>query len=476
MRRITILLISLVLISSCNKDEDNVETQVTTADFETAIEENPQPMEEIGVVTGSANTGDVTFEIESQEPQGAFSIDVDTGLLRIADVTAFDYETNPIISGVVKVSNSGVSENATVLINIIDVEDSIITVEDFSVQIDENPPTGQSLGTMVASTDQGTLSFSISSQIPEGAFAINTNTGELTVDNAALFDFEMNEMITGVVSVTNQNITANANVTISLNDLNEIIVTTTNFQSTIDENPVAGQILGVIDGTTNQGQLTFTLLSQTPEGAFIVDAQTGELSVDDYTLFDFEQNPILIGIVEVANQGVTANSNITVNLNDLDDCIESNQLVQQELIDYSNDNNLEIQQTMDLTTHEYTFTPISNTSLCSIAYQAFDETPYLIEVVDSIGTILFSQMISFSTTEQDEFVLTSPISLTANENYTIRRIQNDWTTIDEVIGFIIIGNSFPVNLNELTILSSDFYGTGGPIPNFGIPYITLGFE
>lgn len=363
-----------------------------------------------------------------------------------------------------------------------DEDQIVITTEDFIISIDENPELNQEIGTVIGAASSGTVLFAIESQIPEGAVLINADSGLLTVGDPTAFDFETNQVISGTVRVSAEDVSETLTVLINVNDLQEIIVTTADFEVTIFENPEANQLLGVIEGDTNEGEVTYTLVEQNPAGAFVIESVSGELRVDDPSLFDYELNPILTGVVAVENEGVIENANITVNLLDISACVESNQAFQQELFDLdANDDGIELQYTLDLTTHEYTFSPNSDLNLCSIGYQGYDETPYLMEIVDSNDNIIFSEFIAFSNTEQDEVDLTALLPLMANESYTIRRIQNDYENLSEIIGFIFLSTTFseldfPYVFDDITILSSDFYGTGGPIPNVGIPFISLGFE
>ncbi len=48
---------------------------------------------------------------------------------------------------------------------------------------------------------------------------------------------------------------------------------------------------GTVIGSTNQGNITFSITQQTPNGAFAIDSNTGELTVVDGSLFDFENTP-----------------------------------------------------------------------------------------------------------------------------------------------------------------------------------------
>ncbi len=96
-----------------------------------------------------------------------------------------------------------------------------------------------------------------------------------------------------------------------------ITVSTADFSKTMDENPTNGQLIGTVQGSTNEGSVTFSITEQTPAGAFAIDLASGELKVSDETLFDFETNPTITGTVKVANGTVSKNALVTITLNDL---------------------------------------------------------------------------------------------------------------------------------------------------------------
>lgn len=96
-----------------------------------------------------------------------------------------------------------------------------INLSDFTTNFDENPLAGDRIGTVQAASEK-TLSFGIESQEPNGAMSIDSDTGELTVADAALFDFETNPVITAVVSVITSETSKTIDVTINLNDLDDI--------------------------------------------------------------------------------------------------------------------------------------------------------------------------------------------------------------------------------------------------------------
>ncbi|CAM1340117.1 cadherin repeat domain-containing protein [Tenacibaculum aestuarii] len=188
----------------------------------------------------------------------------------------------------------------------------VINLQNLEVTIDENPTVGQVIGT-IESDNNASLIFSITSQTPNGALEINENTGELTVADATLFDFETNPTITATIAADKAQNTAT--VTISVNNTNELSVQ--DYTTTVDENPVNGQSLGTVQAS-GDATLSFSIASQTPAGALSVNASTGELTVADATLFDYETNPTITASIAVSNSGGSENGTVTINLNDVD--------------------------------------------------------------------------------------------------------------------------------------------------------------
>jgi len=190
-----------------------------------------------------------------------------------------------------------------------------ISIQDFTMALDENPVNGQSIGTVQAESEV-TLSFSITTQTPAGALGISSSTGELTISEATLFDFEINPVITADISVANTTNSVTATVTVNLSNVNEL--SAQDFTVSIDENPVDGQIVGAIQATGSSAS-SFSIASQTPAGALSIDAGSGEISVVDPNLFDFEINPVITANIAIENAGDMATAVATINLNDIDE-------------------------------------------------------------------------------------------------------------------------------------------------------------
>nr|WP_321413389.1 hypothetical protein [uncultured Allomuricauda sp.] len=282
--------------------------EVSAQNLEVTLDENPVDGEVIGSLQTSGSASG--FAITSQSPAGAMDIDANSGELTVADAALFDYETNPTLTATVSIIDA--DDPVTVTVNLNDVLE--ITVQDFTVAIDENPTDGQILGTVQAS-GSGTLSFSITSQTPMGAITINDVTGELSVTDPTLFDFETNPVITAEISVTDGAEATTATATINLNDVDEVAAQNTDL--TLDENPSNGDVIGALQASGSN--VTYAITFQNPAGAFNIDQNTGELSVADETLFDFETNPNMLATISVSNGNQTVSANAMVSLNDVNE-------------------------------------------------------------------------------------------------------------------------------------------------------------
>lgn len=100
---------------------------------------------------------------------------------------------------------------------------------------------------------------------------------------------------------------------------NPITVSIDDFTLNIDENPENGFVLGQIVASTNSGTLNYKLgiNDQDPYFAMDLDFDTGILTVQDSTGFNFEKYPTIIATAFAMNGDVHETSEIIINLNDI---------------------------------------------------------------------------------------------------------------------------------------------------------------
>jgi hypothetical protein len=97
------------------------------------------------------------------------------------------------------------------------------------------------------------------------------------------------------------------------------VVDANDFEVTIPENPQNGESLGFIEATTTIGSLDYNLQEVNPSNALSMNSSTGELFVEDASLFDFETNPTITASVLVSAEGQTDRASIIVNLTDVEE-------------------------------------------------------------------------------------------------------------------------------------------------------------
>src|SRR5690606_18670669 len=126
------------------------------------------------------------------------------------------------------------------------------------------------------------LSFTILSGNIGDAFALDFESGELTVQTPTVLDFETTPTFNLEVEVNDGNGgTASATMTIELIDVNETpSIATATF--TIDENCASGTSVGTLAATDPDGDaLTFVILSGNTDDAFSLNATPGEIIVQN---------------------------------------------------------------------------------------------------------------------------------------------------------------------------------------------------
>lgn len=322
-----IFLLAFFIVISCSKDDEIPEpiTTVVAQNFSTLIDENPLNGQVLGSLQANTNNGSpLSFNLINVSSNGALKINSSTGELSVKDSTAFDYEKNIKITAEYIASTGTVKDTASVTINLNDLDDgSSVVANDFSASIDENPVSGATIGTLNASVEgaipgeANIISFTLLSESITGALNINATTGVLSVADPTVFDFETNTSITGTYKATSGDLSDEATITITINDVDDNVTFVANdFTATIPENSTNGTVIGTVNATISTGEtITFSINSQTPASAISIDAYTGEIKVANSTLFDYETYPTITGTYEVlSNNYGSTTANITITL------------------------------------------------------------------------------------------------------------------------------------------------------------------
>ena len=138
---------------------------------------------------------------------------------------------------------------------------------------------------------------------------------------------------------------------------------------------------------------------------------------------------------------------------------------------------------MDLETHEYVIRINADGEICSVGYQnpSTYTGAYSIEILNNGSGTTYQGNHTFSQAQLDYQNIT-PIQVSLGDLITVKRtIIAGYTGLDQTVGRILRKSDytdvpFPITIGNIEFVSSNFYGAGGPVPNFGMPYIGLGFK
>ena len=201
-----------------------------------------------------------------------------------------------------------------------------------SFNVPENTNNGATVATITGTdADIGqTLTYSISGGTGAGVFAIDANTGEVTVLDNSGFDFETGDgSYTLDVTVTDNgigNFSDTETFTFTLRNVDERPTITANGPFTISENLANGTSVGFISATdpdTVTGDtISYSIVTANAEyqDIFEINSTTGEITVKDNTYLNYENETSYTFTVRATGSGGLArDGNVTVNITDIDE-------------------------------------------------------------------------------------------------------------------------------------------------------------
>ncbi|MEM9004394.1 MAG: cadherin domain-containing protein [Cyanobacteria bacterium P01_F01_bin.86] len=296
-----------------------------------AIAEDIEAETGIGTVPTALTGGTLSFTLTGGNEGEAFAVNSSTGLITVADADAINADVLDSYTLSIDVSNGSetVTESVSILVEDVpeapNLEDQLFTIPEDT----ENP----SLGTVVASDDDGdAITFAITAgnvTIGDGGgelFAIDPDTGELTITDLTQIDFETTSTYELTVSATDDSeglLSSEAVITVEVTDVNEAPeIVDQAFE--IAENSPAGSAVGTVlaeDEDTGQS-LTYTITSGNEDGFFVLDSATGDITVSETAVLNFEDGPTVFNLaLEVTDDDAenpqTSSANVTISITDV---------------------------------------------------------------------------------------------------------------------------------------------------------------
>ncbi|SHK48895.1 Metallo-peptidase family M12 [Rubritalea squalenifaciens DSM 18772] len=226
-------------------------------------------------IATDANKGNVlSYSIVGGNEGGEFQIDSVTG--EISTTGSFDYESASEYLLTVEVSDGYVSDTASVEIYVNDVNDAPVAEAAEATLVE-----GAAVGSMVATvgaSDQDTgavLSYEITGG-NDGAFTIDSATGEITT--AAPLDFESASQHVLTVTVSDGELSDTATVTIDVTDVNEAPVIA-DASGVVSEDVEIGTYVATVAATDQDaGDSVSYAITGGNDGSFAIDSATGVIS------------------------------------------------------------------------------------------------------------------------------------------------------------------------------------------------------
>ena len=261
----------------------------------------------------------LTFSITGGADASLFTIDSSSGQLSFITAPNFeapvDLGADNVYEVVVQASDGTATDTQTILVTVTDVNEAPVAT-DATVTLAENTATGTSVHTVGATDpDAGaTLTYSITGGNGLGGFTIDASTGEITVANSAVLDYENVSSFTLTVDVSDGANTDTATITINLTDVNEAPVLAANTGSTVVQGGptfITTAELQVTDVDSAPAQLIYTVTVGPANGQLELVAAPG-VSINSFTQAQIDSGQV----VYVHNGSFTASDSFLFTVSD----------------------------------------------------------------------------------------------------------------------------------------------------------------
>ena len=242
---------------------------------------------------------------------------------RLLDNTNLNRENVASFALTVQVSDGTNTDTATITVNVTDVNEFTPVANDATVSLAENSANTTSVHTVVA-TDadpSATLTYSITAGNGAGVFTIDANTGEITVLDNTNLNRENVASFALTVQVSDGTNTDTATITVNVTDVNEFTPVANDATVSLAENSANTTSVHTVVATDADpsATLTYSITAGNGAGVFTIDANTGEITVDDNTNLDRETAASFALTVQVSDGTNTDTATITVNVTDVNE-------------------------------------------------------------------------------------------------------------------------------------------------------------
>ncbi|MGI9275750.1 MAG: VCBS domain-containing protein [Endozoicomonas sp.] len=285
-----------------------------------SVNENSADNTPVGIASATDQDAGTTLSYSlTDNAGGRFAINSSTGEIIVADGSLLDHESNNSHSITVRVSDGSLTDERSYTVSINDANDAPVLAAQ-TLSVNENSSDNTPVGS-VSATDQDagtTLTYSLTDNA-DGRFAINSSTGEITVADGSLLDYESSSSHSIIVQVSDGDLTHERSYNVSVNDANEAPVLAAQTLS-VSENSADNTPVGTVSATDQDADTTLTYsLTDNADGRFAINSSTGEITVADGSLLDYESNNSHSITVQASDGDLTHERNYAINITNVNE-------------------------------------------------------------------------------------------------------------------------------------------------------------
>ncbi|GGB33383.1 hypothetical protein GCM10011316_01800 [Roseibium aquae] len=249
-------------------------------------------------LTGLAVDPDATDTVTYTIDDPRFIIDPETGVVTVAPDAEFDVETEPTVSvTVTATSTDGSISTETFEITITDANEfpigPVVDENATDNSISEDAVPGTVVGITAFADDPDVSDDVTYSMSGDDRFVIDADTGVITVADGASFDAETESAASVTVTATSDDGSISTETfEIAITDANEFpigpVVDENATDNSISEDAVPGTVVGITAFADDPDVSDDVTYSMSGDDRFVIDADTGVITVADGASFDAE--------------------------------------------------------------------------------------------------------------------------------------------------------------------------------------------
>jgi hypothetical protein len=292
----------------------------------------------------TAPNGILTYSIISGNANSAFTINSTNGIITVNNAAALNSSTTPLYTLLVRVTDGGspsLSATQNVAIHVISTTSSnhAPSIPPFQIfTVSDTAANNMAVGTVIATdpdptAPNNTLTYSIVGNNTNNAFAINSTTGLITINNAAALNAAFQPFYPLLIRVSDggsPSLSAIQNVTIHV-----VHISTSNHSPsipsgqsfTLPENSAVNTVVGTViatdpDVTAPNNTLTYSIIGGNAVNAFTINSVTGQITVLHPSALNFETTPqftLTIKVTDGGSPALSATRTVRIYLTDVNE-------------------------------------------------------------------------------------------------------------------------------------------------------------